>query len=54
MTRLRAVLILVLLMATFGKVRPALLIFANVPMSVSGGILAVLPGRLAIAVFSPP
>jgi cobalt-zinc-cadmium resistance protein CzcA len=33
--------ILVLLMATFGKVRPALLIFANVPMGVSGGILAL-------------
>lgn len=35
-------MIVVLLMATFGKVRPALLIFANVPMSVSGGILALI------------
>jgi len=35
-------LIIVLLIATFGKVRPALLIFANVPMSISGGIAALL------------
>lgn len=35
------VLIIVLLMATFGRFRPALVIFLNVPMSVSGGILAL-------------
>ncbi|WP_394822764.1 efflux RND transporter permease subunit [Pendulispora albinea] len=34
-------LILVLLVATFGKVKQALLIFANVPMSVSGGVFAL-------------
>jgi cobalt-zinc-cadmium resistance protein CzcA len=35
------ILILVLLVATFGKMKPAILIFANVPMSVSGGIAAL-------------
>jgi cobalt-zinc-cadmium resistance protein CzcA len=42
--------ILVLLIATFGKVRPALLIFANVPMSVSGGILALLARGLTFSI----
>ena len=42
--------ILVLLMATFGKVRPALLIFANVPMSVSGGIVALLVRDLTLSI----
>jgi heavy metal efflux system protein len=42
--------ILVLLIATFGKVRPALLIFANVPMSVSGGILALLSRGLTFSI----
>ncbi|RYZ09737.1 MAG: efflux RND transporter permease subunit [Myxococcales bacterium] len=42
--------ILVLLIATFGKVRPALLIFANVPMSVSGGILALLARDLTFSI----
>ena len=42
--------ILVLLMATFGKVRPALLIFANVPMSVSGGIFALLIRGLTFSI----
>ncbi len=35
------VTILVLLVATFGRFRPALLIFTNVPMSVSGGVAAL-------------
>jgi heavy metal efflux system protein len=35
-------LILVLLVATFGKFRPALVIFLNVPMSISGGLFALL------------
>lgn len=35
-------LIIVLLIATFGRVRPALLIFSNVPMSISGGVAALL------------
>lgn len=34
-------LILVLLVATFGAFRPALLIFVNVPLSVTGGIAAL-------------
>src|SRR3989338_3786993 len=34
-------LILILLYSTFGSVRPALLIFANVPMAATGGILAL-------------
>jgi cobalt-zinc-cadmium resistance protein CzcA len=34
-------LILVLLTATFGAIRPALLIFSNVPMAVTGGVLAL-------------
>ncbi len=34
-------LILVLLVATFGKFRPALLIFLNVPMGISGGVVAL-------------
>ena len=42
--------ILVLLIATFGKVSPALLIFANVPMSVSGGILALLARDLTFSI----
>ena len=35
-------LILVLLVATFGRFRPALVIFLNVPMSISGGLFALL------------
>ena len=35
-------LILVLLVATFGTFRPALVIFLNVPMSISGGLFALL------------
>jgi len=35
-------LILVLLVATFGQFRPALVIFLNVPMSISGGLFALL------------
>jgi cobalt-zinc-cadmium resistance protein CzcA len=42
--------ILVLLIATFGKVKPALLIFANVPMSVSGGILALMARGLTFSI----
>jgi heavy metal efflux system protein len=42
--------ILVLLIATFGKVKPALLIFANVPMSVSGGIVALLARDLTLSI----
>ena len=34
-------LILVLLVATFGKVRPALLVLVNLPLAVSGGIVAL-------------
>lgn len=42
--------ILVLLIATFGKAKPALLIFANVPMSVSGGIVALLARGLTFSI----
>ena len=35
-------LILVLLVATFGKIPPALLIFLNVPIAVSGGVVALV------------
>lgn len=35
-------LIMVLLVATFGRFRPALVIFLNVPMSISGGLFALL------------
>lgn len=34
-------LILVLLVATFGDMRPALLIFSNVPMAITGGVAAL-------------
>ncbi len=34
-------LIMVLLLATFGRIGPALLIFLNVPISISGGIFAI-------------
>jgi cobalt-zinc-cadmium resistance protein CzcA len=34
-------LILVLLIATFGRLRPALLIFLNVPIAVTGGVFAL-------------
>ncbi|MFO0664982.1 MAG: CusA/CzcA family heavy metal efflux RND transporter [Polyangiaceae bacterium] len=34
-------LILVLLVATFGRVRPALLVLVNLPLAVSGGIVAL-------------
>jgi cobalt-zinc-cadmium resistance protein CzcA len=43
-------MILVLLIATFGKARPALLIFANVPMSISGGIVALLGRGLTFSI----
>ena len=34
-------LIFVLLVATFGRMKPALLIFSNVPMAVTGGVVAL-------------
>jgi cobalt-zinc-cadmium resistance protein CzcA len=43
-------LILVLLVATFGKMRPALLIFANVPMSVTGGVVALAVRGLPLSI----
>jgi cobalt-zinc-cadmium resistance protein CzcA len=43
-------LILVLLIATFGQFRPALLIFLNVPMSVSGGIAALAVRGLPLSI----
>ena len=43
-------LILVLLIATFGKARPALLIFLNVPMSVTGGIAALALRGLPLSI----
>jgi cobalt-zinc-cadmium resistance protein CzcA len=43
-------LILVLLVATFGKFRPALLIFTNVPMSVTGGICALFLRQLPLSI----
>ena len=44
------VMILVLLMATFGKLRPALLIFLNVPVGLTGGILALLARGLPLSI----
>jgi cobalt-zinc-cadmium resistance protein CzcA len=38
---LTVALIFVLLLATFGRLRPALLILLNVPIAVSGGVLAL-------------
>jgi len=43
-------LILVLLMATFGRARPALLIFLNVPISVSGGVLALAARGMPLSI----
>ncbi len=43
-------LIVVLLVATFGKARPALLIFLNVPMSISGGIAALFARGLPLSI----
>lgn len=43
-------LILVLLVMTFGKFRPALLIFVNVPMAVSGGVAALFARDLPLSV----
>jgi heavy metal efflux system protein len=43
-------LILVLLVMTFGRVRPALLIFVNVPMAISGGIAALALRGLPLSV----
>jgi cobalt-zinc-cadmium resistance protein CzcA len=43
-------LILVLLVVTFGKARPALLIFGNVPMAVTGGIAALAARGLPLSV----
>jgi heavy metal efflux system protein len=47
-------LIIVLLVVTFGELRPALLIFLNVPMSISGGLAALylrsMPLSIAAAV----
>jgi cobalt-zinc-cadmium resistance protein CzcA len=44
------VVIFVLLIATFGKVKTALLIFANVPMSISGGIVALMLRGLTFSI----
>ena len=43
-------LIFVLLVATFGKLRPALLIFANVPMSITGGVAALAVRGLPLSI----
>ena len=43
-------LIFVLLYSTFGSIRPALLIYANVPMAVTGGIFALLLRRMPFSI----
>lgn len=43
-------LILVLLVMTFGSARPALLIFVNVPMAISGGVAALAIRDLPLSV----
>ncbi len=43
-------LILVLLVMTFGRMRPALLIFVNVPMAISGGVAALAVRGLPLSV----
>ena len=43
-------LILVLLVVTFGRIRPALLIFVNVPMAISGGVAALAARGLPFSV----
>lgn len=43
-------LILVLLVMTFGRIRPALLIFVNVPMAISGGVAALAVRGLPLSV----
>src|SRR6185295_18407259 len=43
-------LIMVLLVLTFGRLRPALLIFVNVPTAVSGGIAALALRGLPLSV----
>lgn len=45
-------LIIVLLVATFGSFRPALLIFLNVPLSATGGILALWGRDLPLSISS--
>jgi heavy metal efflux system protein len=42
--------ILVLLIATFGQAKPALLIFANVPMSISGGVVLLYLRNLPLSI----
>ncbi|MDP3723881.1 MAG: CusA/CzcA family heavy metal efflux RND transporter [Candidatus Omnitrophota bacterium] len=43
-------LIFVLLYSTFGSIQPALLIYANVPMAATGGILALLLRRMPFSI----
>jgi heavy metal efflux system protein len=43
-------LILVLLVATFGRIGPALVIFLNVPMAVSGGIFALALRGMSLSI----
>ncbi|MDB4945803.1 MAG: Cobalt-zinc-cadmium resistance protein CzcA [Labilithrix sp.] len=43
-------LIMVLLVVTFGRLRPALLIFVNVPMAISGGVAALAVRGLPLSV----
>jgi cobalt-zinc-cadmium resistance protein CzcA len=44
------VLIFVLLYSTFGSIRPAMLIYTNVPMAISGGIFALLLRRMPFSI----
>jgi cobalt-zinc-cadmium resistance protein CzcA len=43
-------LIFVLLYSTFGSIRPALLIYANIPMSATGGVFALLLRRMPFSI----
>ena len=43
-------LILVLLIATFGELRPALVIFLNVPMAVTGGLVALAARSMPLSI----
>lgn len=43
-------LIFVLLTATFGRIKPALLIFLNVPVSVVGGVVALALRQMSISI----
>ena len=45
-----ATIVLVLLIVTFGRARPALLIFLNVPFSVCGGVLALAVRRMPLSI----